>query len=363
MTTTIEPITRRTVLKVGVATTAAGLGLVPRPARATATLPAPVRALDSRIREGMRRYAIPGVAFGVRYRGRDHLRGLGRARGGRPAPVDADTVFRIGSTTKTFTGTAVMRLVERGRIDLDRPVRAYLPDFRTADPSVAARVTVRQLLNHSAGWLGDYFEDTGQGDDALARYVAGMARLPQLTPPGTVFAYNNAAIWLAGRIIEVVAGKPYEAAVRELVIDPLGLDAQPVLPGRARRLQRRRLARRGRRQAGRRARVLRRCRAACNPAGGLISSARDQLATPASTSATAAARRRHRLLTPRSLRAMRRGPGPGGTLFVELDGAGVTWMAAADAPRARGWSSTAASGPASTPASSWCRTATSPSPC
>jgi CubicO group peptidase (beta-lactamase class C family) len=60
-------------------------------------------------------------------------------------------------------------------------------------------VTLRQLLNHSAGWLGEYYEDTGPGDDALARYAAGMARLPQLTPLGTVFAYNNAALSLAGR--------------------------------------------------------------------------------------------------------------------------------------------------------------------
>ena len=67
-----------------------------------------------------------------------------------------------------------------------------------SDPSVAARVTVRQLLNHTAGWLGEDFEDTGPGDDALARYVAGVARLPQLTPPGEVFSYNNPGLRLPG---------------------------------------------------------------------------------------------------------------------------------------------------------------------
>jgi CubicO group peptidase (beta-lactamase class C family) len=67
-------------------------------------------------------------------------------------------------------------------LDLDAPVRTYLPALRLADESVAARVTVRQILNHSAGWLGEYFRDFGRGADAIARYVAGMAELPQLTP-------------------------------------------------------------------------------------------------------------------------------------------------------------------------------------
>src|SRR5262249_9785929 len=137
--------------------------------------------------------------------------------------VDGDTVFRIGSTTKTFTGTVMMRLVELGKVALDAPVRRYLPDLRTSDPSVAARVTVRQLLNHTAGWLGDYFEGNSAGADAPARWAAGIAKLPQLPPPGTVFAYNNAAVELAGRVIEVVTGAPYEVAVRALLVDPLGL--------------------------------------------------------------------------------------------------------------------------------------------
>src|SRR5205814_1516552 len=91
------------------------------------------------------------------------------------------------------------------------------------DAAASARVTVRQLLNHSAGWLGDDLRDYGPGDDALARFVAAMRGLPQLTPPGTTFAYNNAALNVAGRIIEVVNGSTYESAVKTLVLQPLGL--------------------------------------------------------------------------------------------------------------------------------------------
>jgi CubicO group peptidase (beta-lactamase class C family) len=215
--------------------------------------------------------------------------------------------------------------VEQGTLALDAPVRTSLPDFQTADPSVAARVTLRQLLNHSAGWLGDDFEDTGPGDDALARYVAGMARLPQLTPLGTVFAYNNAAVALAGRVIEVATGVPYEGAVRELLLKPLGLDhsrffsdeivgfnvaaAHDVVDGRP---------------------VVKpafwRMPRSLHPTGGLISSARDQLQYARFHLGGGTAPDGTRLLSEASLVAMRSDPGPGGTLYVELDGIGVNWQ-------------------------------------
>jgi CubicO group peptidase (beta-lactamase class C family) len=122
--------------------------------------------LDDVIRAGMAQYGIPGVAVGVLAQGREYVKGYGVTNVDYPVPVDGDTRFRVGSTTKTVTGTTVMRLVEQGTLALDAPVRTYLPDFQTSDPVVAPRVTLRQLLNHSPGWLGDYFEDTGPGDDA-----------------------------------------------------------------------------------------------------------------------------------------------------------------------------------------------------
>ena len=75
-------------------------------------------------------------------------------------------------------------------------------------------MTVLQLLNHTAGWEGDFFEDTGDGDDALARYVERMANLQQVTPPGSIVSYNNAALSLAGRVIEKVTGCPTSARSR-----------------------------------------------------------------------------------------------------------------------------------------------------
>src|SRR5436305_1076567 len=223
-------LTRRTLLRATSVSAAGpvigGAALAPPSGHAVALTGGPARLfgeLDEKIEAGMRQFAIPGAAVGVLYRGVEYVKGYGVTNVDYPVAVDGDTLFRIGSTTKTFTGTTVMRLVNAGRIDLEAPVRRYLPDLRTVDPTVAERVTVRQLLNHTAGWLGDYLTDYGPGDDAAARYVAGLATVPQLTPPGTVFGYNNAALEVAARLIEVVTGTTYEAAVGALLIDPLGL--------------------------------------------------------------------------------------------------------------------------------------------
>jgi CubicO group peptidase (beta-lactamase class C family) len=81
------------------------------------------RALDMRIEAAMKRYHVPGVAVGVSWQGREHVRGFGVTNVDHPLPVDTDTLFRIGSTTKTFTATAMMRLVEQGKVDLAAPAR------------------------------------------------------------------------------------------------------------------------------------------------------------------------------------------------------------------------------------------------
>src|SRR4029079_16833094 len=124
----------------------------------------------------------------------------------------------------TFTATAIMRLVEQGKVSLDEPVRTYLPEFKLRDEAVAAKVTVLQLLNHTAGWEGDMMDDTGDGDDALEKYVARMERLQQVSPLGTTVSYNNASLSVAGLIIARVCGTTYEQAIRDLLLDPMGLD-------------------------------------------------------------------------------------------------------------------------------------------
>jgi CubicO group peptidase (beta-lactamase class C family) len=81
------------------------------------------------------------------------------------SPV-TENAFQIGSISKTFTATVAMKLVEENKLDLHLPVRAYLKDFKVADEAVSAQVTPYHLLTHSAGWEGDFFVETGDGEDA-----------------------------------------------------------------------------------------------------------------------------------------------------------------------------------------------------
>jgi CubicO group peptidase (beta-lactamase class C family) len=186
----------------------------------------PVSALISpdTVRSLMDEFAIPGVAVGVVHGGDEEVAGFGVTSVEHPLAVDGDTLFQIGSISKTFTATAAMRLVEEGRVDLDEPVRRHLPELRLADEDTAARVTMRHLLSHTGGWVGDYFDPIGHGDDVLAQMVSRLDRLEQLTPLGEVWSYNNAGFYIAGRVIEVVIGKPFEEAMKELVFAPLELE-------------------------------------------------------------------------------------------------------------------------------------------
>lgn len=231
--------------------------------------------LEQKLAATAERHQVPGAAVGMLHAGRETYAFHGVTSIDNPLPVDERTLFQIGSTTKTFTATAIMRLVEQGRIDLAAPVRTYVPELRLRDEGTAARVTVLQLLNHTAGWTGDYFENTGEGDDALARYVEKMAGLEQVTPLGASASYNNAAFNLAGRVIERVTGQTYEAALVALVVEPLGLEDCFLFPAD---VMTRRYAV-GHQQHGGRMQVARRwsLSRSARPAGGIIATAASQI--------------------------------------------------------------------------------------
>jgi len=139
-------------------------------------------------------------------------------------PVTPDALFLPGSIGKLYTATLVLMLVDDGKLDLDTPIRAYLPGFRVKDERAAEIVTPRNLLSHTSGFDGDHFTDMGRGDDALERYVEGCADLPQIADPGNIWSYSNSSYSILGRIVEVLNGKTFEEVLRARLFAPLGLE-------------------------------------------------------------------------------------------------------------------------------------------
>ncbi|WP_405056003.1 beta-lactamase family protein [Kribbella sp. NBC_01505] len=163
---------------------------------------------------------VPGAAVGVLVDGQEVFAGHGVTRAGGTEAVDADTLFHIASVSKTFTATALMRLVADGKVELEAPVRRYVPDLQLADADAAERITVLNLLNHTAGLDWNL---VGNFDPTLAGFVAKLAELPQIAEPGARASYSQAGFNLVGRIIENVTGLGYEQAMAELLFEPLGL--------------------------------------------------------------------------------------------------------------------------------------------
>jgi CubicO group peptidase (beta-lactamase class C family) len=233
-------------------------------------------ALDATIREAMTGAGIPGVAVGVLYTGGEYLAGYGVTNVESPQPVDADTLFQIGSITKTMTMAACLRLVEQGRLDLATPIRQYLPDLRLSDPNAASVIALQHLLTHTSGLPADDFAAMGGGDDALARFAASLGDIPFVLPPGEWASYCNIGFSLAGRVLEVARNQTYEQAIGELLLEPLGMTratffaneailyptaaGHTLIEGQAHLQRPWQLPR------------------TANPAGGLIASARDMLA-------------------------------------------------------------------------------------
>jgi CubicO group peptidase (beta-lactamase class C family) len=325
---------RRRFLGLTAAAATAGLAAPGASGRAASAAPAApdadpaLDALGEQVRPLMARHQVPGVAAGVLLDGQAHTAGWGVTNVEAPLPVDGGTVFQIGSTTKTFTGAALMRLAEEGRLDPGAPVRRYLPDLRMADPDVAERMTLRHLVTHTAGFFGELPPDGGRNDDALARMVPQLEGLPQVAPLGRYFSYNNTGVSLAGRVLEVAAGQPYEDAVTRLFLAPLGMTRSsfflqdvvtyPVAAGHVPGPEGPRVSRPY--DGG----LLTRSVA---PAGGLLSTAEDVLRWARFQLGDGTAPDGTRLLARETLARTHAPHGPGGALGPDdLEGVGVNWL-------------------------------------
>lgn len=171
----------------------------------------------------MAEYRTTGVAFGLSRNGASRFRGFGITNLDNPQPVTPDTVFPIASISKTVVATAMMRLHDQERVDVEAPVLEYVPDFRVADAAATEDVRVWHLLTHTPGWEGQ-LATPDRGPATLENFIGTLRDLPQLARPGEVWSYNNAGWGVAGRVIEAVTETSINDALDDLVFGPIGLD-------------------------------------------------------------------------------------------------------------------------------------------
>jgi CubicO group peptidase (beta-lactamase class C family) len=287
-----------------------------------------LQELGEQIQQLMRELAVPGVAVGVRLEGQDHSAGFGVTNIEYPQTVDGRTIFQVGSITKTFTGTAAAMLAERGLVDLDAPIRSYVPELSLVDTDAANRITLRHVASHSSGFTDNALPNLIRNDDGLAQAVAQLATVPQFAPPGREFSYSNLGVCLEGRVVEVAGGKPYRDLISSLILRPLGLTRSsyfiedivdyPVAAGHVPG------------QGG--LRVERPFgsgifSAATAPAGGLFSTADELLQWAAFHLGDGRSATGERIADRGTLVSMQQRSGPGGAMESEdLDGLGVNWQ-------------------------------------
>ena len=179
------------------------------------------------------KHGVVGASLAIGLGGDEVVAATGVLNARTDQPATPESLFQIGSITKVWTATLVMQLVDDGLIDLDAPLVTYLPEFRVADEDLTQRVTTRHLLAHTSGIAGDFFPETGRGDDCLERFVALMSELPASHPLGATMSYCNAGYVLLGRLVEVLRGATWDQVMRERLFQPLGLEAIGTLPEEA----------------------------------------------------------------------------------------------------------------------------------
>ena len=180
--------------------------------------------LEQHIEAEMKAARVPGLALAiVKDQEIIYARGFGVTSvedGG--LPVTPRTLFCIGSTTKPLTGTAIMRLVEAKKLDLDTPVAEFVPWLTIGSGGIAGHITLRMLLSHTSGLTSAWPCYAPRNLSDLESFIGEwMPQCKLIAPPGRVWSYSNLGIDLAGYIAEVVTGKYYPELMRTLVFEPL----------------------------------------------------------------------------------------------------------------------------------------------
>lgn len=174
----------------------------------------------------MQKNHIPGLAIAVVHKKElVWAKGFGvTSVGDNGIEVTPDTLFRIGSITKPLTAAVIMRLVDQNVLDLDQPIRTYIPWLKLHSDEACDKLTLRMLLTHSSGYMNGGDAIGGRDTDALEKYVRfQLPEIPFFAPPGLLFSYSNHNYNLAGFVAEYVSGKRFTDLMNECLFKPLGM--------------------------------------------------------------------------------------------------------------------------------------------
>jgi CubicO group peptidase (beta-lactamase class C family) len=182
---------------------------------------------DGAMHVGMEEHHVTGAVVAIVKDGKVlFAKGYGKSNLAKDTPIDPTTsLFRIGSTTKTLTWTAVMQLVEEGKLDLDTDVNTYLKGVKL--PEVYGKpITLRHIMTHTAGFeegfLG-YLISSDPNAQISIEKAMGLHRPAEVSPPGSMSAYSNYGAALAGLIVEQVSGTPYNTYIETHILEPLDM--------------------------------------------------------------------------------------------------------------------------------------------
>ncbi len=180
------------------------------------------KQLDSFLISAVNKYKIPGLAVAI-VDGQDALYSFCSGQTDSHALITTDTPFLLGSTSKTFTALAVMRLVKTGKVDLDEPIKTYLPDFHIRNQDYENQITVRHLLNHTSGLSGNDLPEYSIGADSLTEELTPIINCNPSFYPGTRYEYCNSNYRILGLLIERISGVSFGTFLKQEIFKPLSM--------------------------------------------------------------------------------------------------------------------------------------------
>lgn len=183
--------------------------------------------LDNYVETFLEEYKIPGASIAIVHENDVYYSNAWGVTGESEEKVTTDTPFALGSISKSFTGLAIMKLIEEETIQLEDPVQKYLPWFTLKDKQAASQITIKHLLTHSSGistYSGLSISDKESKDfDAIRKNVESLSNVKLTASPGEKYQYSDANFLILGALIEEVTNQTYSEYMEQHVFSPLGM--------------------------------------------------------------------------------------------------------------------------------------------